>query len=112
LWAEHCNANIDAVVLVAEVDGEVVGYALGTVETYAAIFRRRRYGLLSDLAVTAAHRGKGIGETLARRAIAWFQGAGVGEVHLFVLHNNEGARRFWRKLGWKDFVEQMVLDLA
>jgi len=82
---------------VAELDGRIEGHAI----FYEGInsFRARPFLFLEDLVVTEAARGKGVGEALmaevAREAVA----RGAARVEWSVLDWNEGALRFYRRLG-------------
>ena len=82
---------------VAELDGRIEGLAI----FYEGInsFRARPFLFLEDLGVAETARGKGIGEALvaavAREAVA----RGASRVEWSVLDWNEGAIRFYRRLG-------------
>ncbi len=83
--------------LVAELDGHIEGLAI----FYEGInsFRARPFLFLEDLVVTQAARGRGVGEALmaavAREAVA----RNASRVEWAVLDWNEGALRFYRRLG-------------
>jgi GNAT superfamily N-acetyltransferase len=83
--------------ILAEVDGEAVGFAIyfGTYST----FRGQPGMYLEDIFVRQEHRGKGIGRalltTLARIAVD----CGCGRVEWSVLDWNEPAIGFYRSLG-------------
>ena len=86
--------------LVAELDGRIEGIAL-FYETPGSTFRARPFVYLEDLVVTEAARSRGVGEALmaavAREAVsrnAW-------RLHWAVLDWNEGAIRFYDRLGAK-----------
>ncbi len=83
---------------VAEVDGKIDGIAL-FYETPGSTFRARPFLYLEDLVVSEAARSRGVGEelmaALAREALsrnAW-------RVEWAVLDWNEGAIRFYHRLG-------------
>jgi GNAT superfamily N-acetyltransferase len=83
---------------VAEVDGRIDGIAL-FYETPGSTFRARPFLYLEDLVVSEAARSRGVGEELmaamAREALsrnAW-------RVEWAVLDWNEGAIRFYHRLG-------------
>src|SRR5947207_5176494 len=54
----------DAVVLVAEHDGQVIGYAYAAMEGYDYMSLRGPAGLLHDVIVDPDHRGQGVGRLL------------------------------------------------
>ncbi|MFC4811183.1 GNAT family N-acetyltransferase [Paenibacillus sp. GCM10023250] len=60
-----------------------------------------RRGFLYHAAVAPGMRGRGIGGTLARLALAKLREAGIGKCHLFVLESNELGQGFWAWSGWE-----------
>lgn len=54
----------DAVILVAESNGETLGYAYGEIEGYDYMSLRGPAGVLNDLIVDPAYRGRGVGRLL------------------------------------------------
>jgi GNAT superfamily N-acetyltransferase len=83
---------------VGEVDGEIEGIAL-FYETPGSTFRARPFLYLEDLVVSEAARSRGVGEelmaALAREALA----RNAWRVEWAVLDWNEGAIRFYHRLG-------------
>jgi len=97
--------------LVAEVDGRAVGYLIATVLEYPPVLTVQRYGYLQDVAVTAPHRGRGVGTALYREAERWFRDRGVERVELSVSVHNLRTRDFWRRLGFGEHVERLARSL-
>ena len=56
---------------------------------------------LMNLAVHPARRRQGIGEQLARWAMAWVKDQGVGLATLEVRASNEAAKQLYEKLGFR-----------
>lgn len=85
--------------LIAELDGEPVGFALffRTFSTFLA-----QPGMyLEDLFVRPMARGRGVGEALLRHVAALAVERGCGRLEWAVLDWNESALRFYRRLGAK-----------
>jgi GNAT superfamily N-acetyltransferase len=83
--------------MVAELGGEMVGFALWftTFSTFLA-----KPGLwLEDLYVRPAHRGAGLGEAMLRALAALAVERGCGRFEWSVLDWNEQAIRFYRRMG-------------
>jgi len=59
-----------------------------------------RRGFLHHLAVARGHRREGIGAALVERALAALSQIGIDKCHLLVLPTNAAARRFWKRVGW------------
>ena len=96
-------------VMVAEAEGSVVGYALGSVDK-PMHFTYRRLGVLQACHVEAGHRRGGVGNALVDALLEWFRGRGIRAVDLGVLHANE-AFRFWRALGFREYYLKMRMPL-
>jgi len=83
--------------LLAEADGEVVGFAL-FFPTYSTWLGRQ--GLwLEDLFVPESHRHRGIGRALLTRVAQLAVARGCGRLEWSVLDWNEPALAFYRRLG-------------
>lgn len=83
--------------LVAEVGDEVVAFALFFTNFSTFLGRPGLY--LEDLYVQPAHRGKGIGEALLKQLAKLAVQRGCGRFEWSVLDWNEGAIRFYEKMG-------------
>jgi N-acetylglutamate synthase len=71
-----------------------------------------RRGYLQHLAVAPAHRGRGIGRTLARRCLEGLCAQGIHKCHLFVVDGNEHARDFWRTVGWSERTDVVLMSVT
>ena len=83
--------------LVAEVGDEVVAFALFFTNFSTFLGRPGLY--LEDLYVQPAQRGKGIGEALLKQLAKLAVQRGCGRFEWSVLDWNEGAIRFYEKMG-------------
>ena len=94
-----------AFALIAEVDGEPVGYAVvhvrGPEETWAT---GDRVAELETLAVLPGHRGRGIGRALVERMLDELREGGVGHFTVGVIASNADAVRFYERLGLTRFI--------
>ena len=82
--------------LVAEVGGEVVGFA-----SVGACARRGRAGRAVCDLPRPARWGTGVGRALIERAEESMRASGFAEARLWVLEGNERAERFYRAAGWE-----------
>lgn len=101
----------DAIVYVAEVEREVVGYTLAMIQDYPPVFEVKQYGLISDLAVTSEYRRSGVGRHLANIAKDWFIQKGMTRAEIGVAVTNEVSTSFWSKMGFRSYKESRYLDL-
>jgi GNAT superfamily N-acetyltransferase len=97
----------DAVVLVAEDDGEIVGMAYGEVNVPSR-FSDERALEISGVVVRAGHRGKGVGRALVREAARFASTHGVPWMELKTFAPNQGSVRFWEGLGFTPRVVQLT----
>jgi ribosomal protein S18 acetylase RimI-like enzyme len=103
---EELFAKPDTVVLLADVDGALVGYAVAHVipvrETwiYDTWETGERIGELEAIGVLPEHRGNGIGSALLDAVDREFQALGVRDVILGVLPGNTDAMRLYARRGF------------
>lgn len=99
-WRFHPRAvgqharNPDTEVMVAERDGEIVGFAilqLGWDDAHLVL-----------LGVKPSMRRQGLGASMVRWLEELARTAGIQEVHLEVRAPNVSARRFYRSLGYNE----------
>jgi diamine N-acetyltransferase len=87
-------------VLVADVDGKVVGYVLGMiVDITPEMFTPIRSGFLADICVRADYRRQGIGRELVERFVLWLQSQDISYFEWHVSEKNLNAIKFWKSIG-------------
>ncbi len=115
LYAHRIGSQLDDAyhrILVAEYNGELVGYVLGMIANYMPdIFIAESIGFLADIFVNEAHRGVGIGKKLVSELQAWFKSRGIVTMEWSVAAHNTSAKAFWEHIGGKDLIIWMRLDL-
>ena len=96
--AETLKAGEARPLLVAEVDGQVVGNAgLAAVSTRL----RRRHAMGLGMAVAPSHWRRGVGLALMTALLDWADNwAGVLRIELHVFTDNEGAIALYRRAGF------------
>ncbi|WIG96065.1 GNAT family N-acetyltransferase [Myxococcus sp. SDU36] len=109
-WLGREAKKPDAVVLVAELDGEVVGYAYGRVEGVDWNALLDRSGGFHDLWVEAQARGAGVGVLLAEEMMKRLTALGVPRVVLHTAARNATAQRLFAKLGWRPTMVEMTRE--
>jgi GNAT superfamily N-acetyltransferase len=96
--------------LIAEEDGEPVGFALFFHNFSTFLAQPGIY--LEDLFVVPEHRGRGIGRALLERLAQVAVDRGCGRLEWAVLNWNQDAIRFYERLGAKPNSEWTVYRLA
>jgi ribosomal protein S18 acetylase RimI-like enzyme len=99
------------VVLVAERDGEVVGYTYAGVEGRDYMALRGPAGALYDIIVDPAHRGQGIGHLLLNATLAALGARGAPRVVLSTAEQNQAAQRLFARAGFRRTMIEMTREL-
>jgi len=100
----------DAVVLVAEDDGRVVGYVWGTLEPLSWKELRGPAGFIQDVVVDESARGQGIGARLVEAAIKALEEKGAPRVMLWTADANASAQRLFARLGFRKTMIEMTRE--
>ena len=99
-WLRQELERPDAVILLAEQDGRVVGYSYGALEERDWSVLLDRHGALHDLFVVPAARRSGVGRALVAELIAALTELGATLLVLRVMVQNEPARRLAESFGF------------
>ncbi len=100
----------DAVVYVAERDGEVVGYVYGRIEPMSWMELRGPAGFLHDVVVVEHARRQGVARRLIEAAAAWLEDRGAPRVMLWTAEKNTGAKRLFEGLGFRTTMVEMTRE--
>ena len=101
----------DAVLLVAEIDGNVVGYVFGALEGNNYMLLRGPSGAIYDLVLDPEHRGRGIGSKLLNAALDVLRDKGAPRAVLFTAEKNVGAHRLFERSGFRRTMIEMTREL-
>jgi len=102
----------DKIVLVAEREGEVVGYAYGGVEGNDYMVLRGPAGEIYDVVVDPDHRREGVGTALFAAVLDALEALGAPRVVLFTADKNHGAQAMFAKLGFRRTMIEMTRELG
>jgi ribosomal protein S18 acetylase RimI-like enzyme len=95
-------------VLVAEADGQIVGYVMGVImDLLPDIFEQEPVGFIADIAVTQTYRRQGIGRMLVDELVVWFRGHRVHAYDWHVAAQNTEGQRFWEAVGGRPVMIRM-----
>ena len=100
------------VVLVAEQNGEVVGYTYAGIEGQDWMSLRGPAGVVYDILVDPAHRGRGIGRQLLDATLEALERGGAKQIVLSTAEGNEPAQRLFRRAGFRPTMIEMTRDQA
>lgn len=104
-------AKQDIVILVAEQDGEVIGYVYAGIEGYDYMALRGPAGALYDIVVDPAHRQKGVGRMLLDATLKALKERGAPRVVLSTATPNLSAQRLFEHAGFRRTMIEMTREL-
>jgi ribosomal protein S18 acetylase RimI-like enzyme len=102
----------DNVLLVAESDGQVLGYTYATVEGYDYMSLRGPAGVLNDIVVDPSYRGRGIGHMLLEATMDELKARGVPRVVLSTAERNEAAQHLFERSGFRRTMIEMTREVG
>jgi GNAT superfamily N-acetyltransferase len=89
----------DRCILIAEVNGNVVG--MGSVQVLVSTAEGGLAGLVEDIVVSEPYRRKGIGALLLTSLEKWASQRGLTRLQLLADQDNAPALEFYEKMKWK-----------
>ena len=101
----------NVVVLVAEQDAQVIGYTYAGVEGNDYMSLRGPAGVLYDIVVDPAHRGRGVGGTLLDATLDALEARGAPRVVLSTAEQNAAAQRLFARAGFRRTMIEMTREL-
>lgn len=99
------------VVLVAERNGQVVGYTYAGVEDYDYMALRGPAGALYDIVVDPEHRMHGVGRSLLDATLAALRDRGAPRVVLSTAEQNVAAQTLFANAGFRRTMIEMTREL-
>ena len=103
--------DADAVLLVADDDGAVIGYVWAAIEPLSWKDLRDTCGYVHDLVVDPGARGRGAGRALLDAAVDWLRGRGMPRVVLGTAEQNVVARALFARAGFRPTMIEMTREL-
>lgn len=98
--------------LVADANGEVVGYVFGVIVDLAPeMFMHDASGFLADIYVSDSYRRQGIGRRLVEGLAAWFSEKGLRYFEWHVAARNEESVAFWHSVGGRNVMLRMRAEI-
>jgi len=101
----------DVEVIVAEIDGELVGSGYARIMIPKSYLRHSRYCYLGFMYTKPEHRGKGVNNKVLEALKAWALSQDIRELRLEVYHQNQPALKAYEKAGFKGNLLEMRLGL-
>jgi len=108
---EQLKDDVNVIVLVADVQGDVVGYVYAGLEPVSWKELRDACGFIHDIVVDERGRRKGVATKLMDAAMAWLKEKGAPRVVLWTAEQNEGAQQLFARLGFRRTMVEMTKEL-
>jgi GNAT superfamily N-acetyltransferase len=103
--------DADAVVIVADQGGIVVGYVYAGIEPLSWKELRDECGFVHDLYVADEARGHGAGPRLLEAAFDWLRTRGMPRVVLWTAEQNATAQHVFARAGFRRTMVEMTREL-
>jgi len=100
-WFERVVKDPEAVLLVANVERAVAGYAYGALGERDWNLLLDAHGAIHDVYVADDHRRQGIGEALLKAIIAELEALGAERIVLSTMPTNLPAQRLFGRFGFR-----------
>jgi RimJ/RimL family protein N-acetyltransferase len=102
---EKMIAATDVELVVAELDGELIGSGYARIENAKPYLQHGQHAYLGFMYVVPAHRGKGVNQMIIETLAAWSKARNITELRLDVYNDNEAAIRAYERSG---FIKHMI----
>ena len=114
-YASFLETQLDdpaIILLVAEQDGDVIGYSYAGIEGYDYMSLRGPAGVLHDIVVDPASRRQGVGRMLLSATVAALENRGAPQIVLSTASGNEAAQRLFAAAGFRPTMIEMTKELT
>lgn len=101
---KSCIRAKNRILLVAEENKKIVGYAVGELGSRPPVFKIRKFGFISDIFVEEKFRKLGIAKHFLQGLKKWFKSKNLKYIELTVHVKNEIAKKAWAKYGLEDYI--------
>lgn len=98
-----------AAVIVAEIDGNVVGSGSAVIRDGKDYYAFKQYAFLGFMYVEQEYRGQGVNQLIIEKLIDWSHQKGLTEIRLQVYDDNVPAVKAYEKAGFKKILTEMRL---
>jgi GNAT superfamily N-acetyltransferase len=100
-----------AEVIVAEIDGELVGSGYALIKEAKPYLKHAHYAYLGFMYVKPEYRGQGINKAILEALKQWAVSKNIREIRLEVYEENTIAKNAYEKAGFKGNLLEMRMEL-
>ena len=101
----------DVAVLVADENGDVIGYAYAAIEGYDYMQLRGPAGVIHDILVEPESRRRGVGRLLLEAALSFLRSRSAPRVVLTTAEGNEVAKQMFARAGFRRTMIELTREL-
>jgi len=105
-------SNEETIILVAEHDGQIVGYAYARLEERDWNALLDAHGALHDIFVAESMRRQGVARRLVDEVRQRLQGKGAARLVLYTASKNASGRSFFAAMGFRETMIELTLELG
>jgi GNAT superfamily N-acetyltransferase len=109
---EYLITNEDIHVVVVEVEQQIIACGYARIKQAKPYANYRFYSYLGFMFVQDEFRGKGINQLVIEALIQWSREQGITMMHLDVFTENAAAVRAYKKVGFKEYLVEMRMDIS
>lgn len=97
--------------LLAEIHDSIVGCGYAKILTAKHYLNHQQYTHLGCIFVLPEYRGKGVSQEIINELLQWSKDRNIHEIRLEVYSDNYGAIKAYEKVGMKQHMIEMRIDL-
>ena len=107
---EELIVSDDASLVVAEIEGEIIGSGYGLIKPGRHYLNHELYSYLGFMFTLPEYRGKGVNTKIIEKLKKWSHSKGLKEIRLTVYDENFNAIKAYEKVGFKKHIIEMRLE--
>ncbi len=108
-YFKKCVYSPKSLLLVAEEEGKIVGYALGTITSRPPVFKERKIGYIDDMFVVKEYRRSGVGKEFLNELFKWFKNKKAKHTEITVHTKNFIGRKAWENFGFEEYCTKLLI---
>lgn len=109
---EYLITNEDIHMVVVEIEQQIIACGYARIKKAKPYAQYSFYSYLGFMFVHEEYRGKGVNQLVIEALIQWSLEQGITMMHLDVFTENAAAIRAYKKVGFKEYLVEMRMDIS